>query len=234
MTTQNEIPWLGPDPMGCLKAFLNGDNVLLEFRGSVTWNKEIRSIMDQRYRILPPTPKTYTLAEAQVAYCEGKWIAVYGAPNPRWRHVEHCPLGSAMTYTGDWMISDTDPRKAPNSATFRCGTCKRRVPFPVYAIVDDEGLCAVCAQSKPDPQEDMTMPADPTRLVGHKPVPRPCDVHEALRVWVAGGTVSDPDGLARQKDGKDSAEKPFMVYLSDIGKPWTVVKEPPNAERSEA
>ena len=180
-----------PDPVACVKAWKAGVNVELDgYCGAdgqlVNRDTSIRAMEQHRYRIIPPAPKTHTLAEAQVAYCDGKWVK-YGfdprdLPHAPWFNIISKPRCCVMS--GDnWLISDTDPReKSPEwVAGFRGNLSARQ-----------------------------------------KPVPRQVDAPEAVDVWQKGGSVLDSRGLTW-----DTNDSMIAHRRSEIGKPWTVLEEPP-------
>ena len=222
-----------PDPVACVKAWKAGVNVELDgYCGAdgqlVNRDTSIRAMEQHRYRIIPPAPKTYTLAEAQVAYCLAKWVRWHGWKDVRWWHIILAPAGMRLIAADDWEISDTDPREKP---TGKCCVCEQSFALAEMAgIIDGELLCRGCAnrpRPKPDPREK-----SPEWVAGfrgnlssvQKPIPRQVDVHEAYDVWAKDGVVMDPSKMVRCRKGPQSN---FNVGAYDAGKPWIVWEEPP-------
>ena len=212
--------WNDPDPVACVKAYVSGAHVLLKDYGYLCKDTLFGRALDRRYRIVPPKPKTYTALQAAEAYFGRRWIWSPGHGDPgnerdvnafNWRHVTYAPCKDAIAAfsaqpTG-WLISDTDPREKP----YQCCVCEQRFEWnAMQGCIDGELICRACA-NRPKP----------------KPVPRQVDVHEALRVYVAGGKVRAPlDGLDRSSDRRTQA---FHCMPGEIDEPWTILEEPHGA-----
>lgn len=112
MTTYDEIPWLDPDGEAVAAAFRRGEHVQLRCYGDVIGSTKLDCIYKKPYRVISPAPRTYTLAEAQVAYCDGRWIC-WASEQPRqWYNILSKPINMRMI-ASDWLVSDADPREKP-------------------------------------------------------------------------------------------------------------------------